>query len=136
MAVTTTVTNNSKRVYPQGVNLESATIKAALFTSSATLSATSDLYSNLTNEVASGNGYTTGGNTITSLAWSGTTSPKITGTIPNWTSSTFTFRYVVIYDTSTSKIINYYDCGTDQTVTSGTATLAFDTNGMILVTSS
>lgn len=135
MAITTIVTNNSKRVNPQAVDLTTG-LKIALFTSSATLSATSDLYSNLDNEVASGNGYTTAGKSITSGAWSGTTSPKFTGSIAAWTSATFTFRYAVIYDVATSKIIEYVDFGEDQTVTAGTLTLSFDTNGMILITSS
>jgi hypothetical protein len=132
---TTTVTNNSKRVNPQGVDLTTG-LKIALFLSTATLSATSALYSDLTNEVASGNGYTTGGKSITSGAWSGTTSPKFTGSIADWTSATFTFRYVVIYDVATSKIITYVDFTTNQTVTAGTLTLAFDTGGLITVTSS
>ena len=133
---TTTVTNNSKRVNPQGVDLTTG-LKIALFLSTATITATSDLYSNLTNEVSSsGTGYTTGGKSITSGAWSGTTSPKFTGAIADWTSATFTFRYSVVYDVATSKIIQFTDWSTNQTVTAGTLTLAFDTNGLITVTSS
>ncbi len=136
MSITTTVQDLSKRVNPQGVDLASATIKIALFTSSLSITSASTLYSGLSNEVASGGGYTTGGNTIASLAWSGTTSPKITGTIPSWTSASFTFRFAVIYDNATSKIMEYVDMGADQTVVAGTLALAFDTNGMLLVTSS
>lgn len=135
MAITATVTNNSKRVNPQGVDLTTG-LKIALFTSTATITATSDLYSNLTNEVANGNGYATGGKSITGGAWSGTTSPKFTGSIADWTASTFVFRYGVIYDTATSKIMGFYDFGSNQTVSAGTLTLAFDSTGMIVVTSS
>lgn len=136
MEITTIIPNAAKEIYPYGVNLATATIKCALFTDSATIGASSTLYSSLTNEVASGNGYTTGGNAVSSLAWTGTTSKKITGTIANWTSSTFIFRYAVIYDTATSKIITTYDFATNQQVVQGTVALSFDTNGLITVTSS
>ena len=135
MPTTATIINAAKQVYPYGVNLATATIKCALFTSTVTLGATSTLYSGLTGEVANGSGYATGGGTVASLTWSGTTSAKITGTIPSWTSASFTFRYAVIYDTATSKIIGYYDFGGDQQVIQGTVTLSFDTNGLITVTS-
>lgn len=136
MAITSTIPNAAKEVYPYGVNLATATIKCALFTSSATIAATSTLYSALDNEVSdSGTGYTTGGVTLTDLAWTGTTIKTITGTIPSWDPLTATFRYAVIYDTSTSKIIGYYDFGTDQQVVSGTLTLTFHSNGFIKVTS-
>lgn len=137
MPITTTVTNLSKRVNPQGVDLAAATIKCALFLSTSNIVAASTVYSALTNEVANGSGYSTGGVTITGLAWTGTTSPQITGTIPNWTSASFTFRFAVIYDSSTGKIMEFVDFGTDQTVVNGTVTLSFDgTNGMMKVTSS
>jgi hypothetical protein len=133
---TTTVTNAAKQIYPYGVNLTSATIKCALFTSAETgLGATATLYSGLTGEVANGSGYATGGQTITSLAWTGTSSPYITGTIPNWTSASFTFRYAVIYDSGTSKIIEFCDFGGDQTVTSGTVAISFGANGLMQVSS-
>jgi hypothetical protein len=135
MPITATVTNLSKRVNPQGVDLATG-LKIALFTSSATITAASTLYSGLTNEVSnSGTNYTTGGNAVSASAWSGTTSPKFTGTIASWAAASFTFRYAVIYDTATSKIIGFYNFNSDQQVVSGTVALTFDTNGMLLVTS-
>ena len=55
-------------------DLDTDTIKIALYTSSATLGASTTTYSS-TNEVASGSGYTTGGNTLAgaSITSSGTT---------------------------------------------------------------
>jgi hypothetical protein len=135
MAITALVENLSKRINPQGVDLTTATIKCALFLSTSNIAVDSTTYSLLTNEVANENGYTTGGVTITDLTWSGTTSPLITGTIPTWTSSTFTFRYIVLYDSVSDKVIGYYNCATDQSVVAGTVTLTFDTDGMIKVTS-
>ena len=134
---TTTVTNLSKRVYPQGVNLTSATIKCALFTSAQTgLTAAATTYGSLTGEVAAGSGYSTGGNTVGSLAWTGTTTPQITGTIPNWTGASFSFEFAVIYDTGTGDIIEYCDFGGTQTVVNGTVAISFGANGMLQVTSS
>ncbi len=138
MSDTTTVTNLSKRVWPQGVDIATATIKAALFTSASNITAASTLYSALTGEVSSGggSGYTTGGNAVTSLTWSGTTTPIVTGTVAQWYPAVFTFRSVVFYDTATSKIINYTTYGADQDITSALL-LQFDpTNGYIKVTSS
>ena len=132
----TVITNQSKIIYPAGTDLTAATMKCALFTSAQTgLSATATLYSGITGEVTVGSGYTTGGNSITGLAWSGTINPIITGTIAAWGISTFTFRYAVIYDVTTGKIIAYSDFGSDQVVSAQTLTLTFDTNGFIKVTS-
>jgi len=133
----TVVTNQSKVIYPAGINLATATIKCALFTSAETgLGAAATTYSSLTGEVTVGSGYTTGGNAITGLAWTGTINPIITGTITAWPISTFTFRYAVIYDVTTGKILAYSDFGSDQVVSAQTLTLSFDTNGFIKVTSS
>lgn len=135
---TSIVTNLSKRISPQGIDLTSATINAALFTSAETgIIPSATVYSGLTGEVSSsGTGYTTGGNTVASLAWTGITTPQITGTIPQWYPASFSFRYVVFYDVSTSKIISYYDFGSDQSISSALS-LSFDgTNGYLKITSS
>lgn len=136
--MTSVVTNLSKRVYLQGVDLTSATIKAALFTSSSNIVPASTIYSSLTGEVSSsGTGYTTGGNAVTGFTWAGTTSPQInSGVIAQWHPADFSYRFVVIYDATTGKILTYEDMGTDQTITSALY-LSFDsTNGYIKVSSS
>jgi len=139
MPVTTTVTNQAKVIYPAGINLASATIKCALFKTGTTLTGASTTYTSLTpasNEVANGSGYSTTGVTITGFAWSGTTTPQITGTIPAWSAATFTFRYAVIYDNATGKILTFTDFGGDQQLINGTLTLSFDgSNGYIQVSS-
>lgn len=83
-------------------DLDNDTFKVALFLSTsnaATLSTTG--YAALTNEVANGNGYTTGGNTLTSVTWtnsSGTLTFDSADT--SWTASggSITARFAVIYD--------------------------------------
>ncbi len=77
------------------------TFKIALFTSSATLSASTTAYAT-TNEV-SGTGYTAGGNTLTNV------DPTTSGTTAltdfadtTWSSSSITARGCLIYNSSTT----------------------------------
>jgi len=105
------------------------TFKIALYTSSATLDASTTAYS-ATNEVASGGGYTTGGNTLTSPT---TTSSGTTAYVDfadsSWTSATFTARGALIYNsTQTNKSVVVLDFGSDKSVSAGTFTIVFPTN--------
>jgi len=105
------------------------TFKIALYTSSATLDATTTAYS-ATNEVASGGGYTTGGNTLTSPT---TTSSGTTAYVDfadsSWTSATFTARGALIYNsTQSNKSVVVLDFGSDKSVSAGTFTVVFPTN--------
>jgi hypothetical protein len=87
-------------------DMDGNSFKAALFTSSASLSAgTGEVFGDLTNEVANGNGYTSGGVSLTSPTFtqtSGTAAFK-TGNNPSWTGSGsgFSARYMVIYASGT-----------------------------------
>jgi hypothetical protein len=104
------------------------TFKIALYTSSATLDATTTAYS-ATNEVASGGGYTTGGNTLTSAATttSGTTA-FVDFADSSWTSATFTARGALIYNsTQSNKSVVVLDFGSDKSVSAGTFTIVFPT---------
>lgn len=135
---TTTVTNGAKRVNPYGIDLTTG-LKCALFTSTGTPpSATSTTYAVLAGVCteASGTGYTTAGKALTGVAWSGTTSPIFTSNPISWTVATITFRYAVIYDIASGKIIRFTDFVTDQIVFTGTLTLTPDTDGLLKVTSS
>lgn len=80
-------------------NIGPDTFKMALFTSTSNLGAASTAYAGVTNEVANGAGYTTGGAAV-ALALSGTTEVTISlTTAPSWTSSgsSITARYAGIY---------------------------------------
>lgn len=93
-------------------------------------------YSDLTgnsDEVANGNGYTTGG-----FAWTAgqNTTPSVTSNValttwtvnPSWTSATFSTTAAHIYNSSASnKIVSLHDFGGTQTVTAGTLTLVLPT---------
>ena len=97
-----------------GVNLSSDTIKAML--SNTAPVATNAVYSDVSGtELANGNGYTTGGATVTgvSLSNSSGTESLAVGTT-TFTSATGTmgpFRYVIYYDSTTGKLIGWYDYG-------------------------
>lgn len=76
-------------------------------------------------EVANGNGYTTGGValTISSATQSGGTYTLTftTPANPTWTASSagFTFRYVVLTDTTAGINVGYWDYGSSQVVAAG-----------------
>ena len=107
------------------------TFKIALYTSSATMSASTTAYAT-TNEV-SGTGYTAGGNTLTNVdpTTSGTTAlTDFSDT--TWSSSSITARGALIYNSSTTagsanRAVVVLDFGADKTSTSGDFTIAFPT---------
>ena len=102
--------------------------------------ATNSQYSDISGtEVANGNGYTTGGAslTLTSSSQSGGTYKYIASAAsPTWTATgpMGTFRYVVAYDsTPTAKsLVGWWDYGSSLSLTSGqTFTVSLDgTNGV------
>lgn len=106
----------------------SQTFKIALFTSSATLDATTTAYST-TNEV-SGTGYTAGGNTLTISA-----NPATSGTTAfldfadtTWATATITARGALIYQSGGSNpAVAVLDFGSDKTSTAGDFTIQFPT---------
>lgn len=126
----------------KAIDFLSDTTKAALFTASHTPAQdTDELYSGLTNEVGSGNGYTTGGNTCatpTITYTAGTNTSKFDADDPaTWTASSagFALRYVVVYDSTTSILIGYVDYGSTLTLNAGdTFTFSFDSAGIFTTT--
>ncbi len=101
------------------------TIKIALYTSSATINATTTAYSS-TNEI-SGSGYSSGGATLASKVV-GTASTSTSGgqayldfDNPTWTSASFTANGALIYNsTNSNKAIAVLAFGGDFTVAGGT----------------
>jgi hypothetical protein len=107
----------------------SLTFKVALYTSSATLDATTTAYS-ATNEV-SGTGYTAGGNAITI-----STNPTSSGTTAyldfsdtTWSSASITARGALIYNANgtTNPAVAVLDFGADKTSTAGDFTIVWPT---------
>jgi hypothetical protein len=99
------------------------TMKIALYTNSATLDATTTIYT--TSGEVVGTGYTAGGNTLAgnAVSSSGTTA-WITFSDSAWTVATITARGALIYDSSKSNAaIAVLDFGADKTSTAGTFTV-------------
>lgn len=106
------------------------TFKIALYTSSATLDATTTAYS-ATNEVANSGSYSAGGGTLTNI------SPTTSGTTAftdfddiSFTSATITARGALIYNTTpthtyTNPAVAVLDFGGDKISTAGTFTIQF-----------
>jgi hypothetical protein len=106
-------------------DLDTDVIKIALYTSAATLGASTTAYTT-SNEVV-GTGYTAGGNTLTgaTISLDGTTG-ICTFSTTFWTTSSITARGALIYNsTKTNKAIAVLDFGADKTSTSGVFTINF-----------
>ena len=118
-------TSFKSEVLQEGHQLATDTIKIALYTSSASLDATTTAYSS-SNEV-SGTGYTATGVTLTSTAVSTTgTTAHFDADDPTWTSASFTARGALIYNSSNSnKAIAVLNFGGDFTVSGGTFKIDF-----------
>lgn len=109
------------------INLSSDTMKVML-TNTAPV-ATNSLYADVSGtELASGNGYGTGGVAVTSQSSSQTGGIEtVSGTLanPTWTAtgSMGPFRYAVIYDSTATTplkpLIGFWDYGSSVTLTSG-----------------
>ena len=131
MAITQAMCTSFKEdLFNKLQDLDSDTIKIALYTSSATLNATTTAYAT-TNEV-SGAGYTAGGETLadSTVDISGTTA-YVDFDNPEWTSATFTARGALIYNDTTAgnNSVAVLDFGGDFTVSSGTFRVVFPAPG-------
>jgi len=134
MAITSAICTSFKQEILVGTHNFTATsgdtFKIALFTSSATLGASTTAYST-SNEItnSSGTAYTAGGATLTSVT------PTTSGTTAfcdfadvSYTDASFTANGALIYNSSQSdKAVCAIAFGSDKTVTSGTFTIQFPT---------
>ena len=129
MAITSTLTTSFKKELLEATHNFSASggnsFKLALFTSSASLGATTTAYSS-TNE-ASGTNYTATGSALTNIA---PTSSGTTGFTDfsdlTFSNATVTARGCLIYnDTNSDKAVAAIDFGGDKTSTAGDFTIVF-----------
>ncbi len=97
---------------------------------------TDEFKSVVTNEVASGNGYTTGGMALTGLTWAYDATNDgclLTCTAPVWSNASFTARRAVIYkdsgDAATSPLLSWVDFGANATPAGTPFTITFS-NGV------
>lgn len=105
------------------------TFKIALYTSSATLGASTTAYTTSNEVSSSGTNYTAGGNTLTNVT------PTSSGTTAftdfadtTWSASTITARGALIYNsTNSDRAVVVLDFGSDKTSTAGDFTIQFPT---------
>jgi hypothetical protein len=142
VAITQTLTNSFKQELLVALHnfttTTGNTFKIALYTSAATLDATTTTYTT-SNEVV-GTGYTAGGMTLTSIT------PVLSGSTAvcdfndvTWTGATITARGALIYNaTNGNRAILVLNFGSDQTATNGNFQIVFptpdSTNAIIRIT--
>ena len=99
--------------------------KIALYTSSATLDATTTSYSTA-NEVT-GTGYTAGGNTLTvsQIPTSSGTTSYINFADTTWSNATITARGALIYESTANKAVAVLDFGSDKSSSASNFTIQF-----------
>ena len=140
MAITSAICSSFKQELLQGMHsFESSggsTFKIALFTSSATLNATTTDYST-SNEItnAAGSAYSAGGSALTNTGVGLTSTTAFTDfTDVAWTTASFTANGALIYNTTTDGGSSTTDAvcaiafGSDKTATAGTFTIQFPAN--------
>lgn len=112
----------------EGDNAGSATWKVAL---AATVNAADTSFVSGTTDLATGGGYTAGGNTATTStsAQSAGTYKLVLSSPTAWTATGggFTFRYAILYNSTSGVPYGYWDYGSSQVVASGeTVTVTLD----------
>lgn len=96
--------------------------------------ATNSAYSDISgNELANGNGYTTGGLTPTFTSWSntsGTSKLILQDAVLTASGNVGPFRYVVLYDSTSGKLLGWWDYGSSITLgNTDTFTIDLDQSG-------
>jgi len=117
------------------VDLEGDVIKVALLNNSHSFTATDNTWSQVSaNELASGNGYTTGGATLAGMSVTQASATKWDATDSVWTDATFVAYHAVIYQSVSGNLIASIDFGGAKTVTGGTFTVTWNIAGIVTVT--
>jgi hypothetical protein len=129
MAITSTLTTSFKVELLTGThnftNTSGNSFKLALYTSSATLGATTTAFT--TTGQASGTNYTSGGSALTNVTPSATGTTAVTDFNDlTFSTATITARGCMIYnDTNADKSVATIDFGGDKTSTAGDFTVVF-----------
>ena len=126
--ITQAIATSYKSEILAGTHTSADTYKIALYTSAATLGASTTAYST-SNEVV-GTGYTAGGNTLVGFTVNGTSLDFTTD--PVWATATITARGALVYNASKSnKAVAIYDFGSDIASTNGDFTVSINALGLL-----
>lgn len=118
----------------EGMNLGSDTWKVAL---AASINLADSTFTPGVTDLATGNGYTAGGNAcaVTSSSQTGGTFKLVLANPAVWTATGagFTFRYAILWNATTNQPVGAWDYGSAQVVAAGeTVTVTLDgTNGVL-----
>jgi len=143
MASITFYNTATKDILDGTIDLDTDTIKVSLHSSTYTPSVAHDFYDDITNEMASGGGYTTGGETLASTAVTTVTTNDAMYDAANvtWSSNAAGFstaRYAVIYKStgtdSTSPLLGYIDFVSNQDNVNNDLTIKWNTSGILQLT--
>jgi hypothetical protein len=121
----------------EGINAGSDAWKVAL---AATVNVADTTFTAGTTDLATGGGYTAGGNAaaVSTAAQTAGTYKLVLSSPSTWTATGagFTFRYAILWDSTTSTPVAYWDYGSSQAVATGeTVTVTLDaTNGVFQAT--
>ena len=140
MAISQAITVTFKQdLMSPGGNLESQTLKCALYDNTASLNQNTPAYTTANEISSSGTNYTTGGETLTSVTIStdGTTAIFDADNV-SWANATLSAQAALIYNANNSNSsIAVLDFGGVKTSTNGTFELQFPnadaTNGLIRI---
>lgn len=120
----------------KAIDLDGDTFKIALLADTYTPNKDHNVFSDVSANEVSGDGYTAGGETLGSLSLTEDDSnDRAAWDAANtlFVGVTVTARYAVIYDTTVSdNLVCLFDFGSNQTVTAGNLQLTYNSSGLIL----
>jgi len=121
------------------IDLDNDTFRVALLTSSHIPSAGYVSFADVSSNEVSGAGYIANGQKLTNVTWgeSGDGISYFNADDPEWTDASFTARYAVIYDDTTTVppnvLVCMYDFVVDQYVNNGTFISTLDPRGILKI---
>lgn len=123
-------------VMNQEIDMEGDVIKVMLLTDSHAFDATHNQLSEIVANEVAGTGYDAGGKALVSKAVTQGATTKWDADDLEWTVATFIARYAVPYDDDMANddLICCFDFGANKSVSGGTFTLQFHTDGIIALT--
>ena len=119
------------------VDLDTHTFKVALLGTTHAYSAANSVWTDVSANEITGTGYTAGGTTLGTVTWAASgTSMKWDAADASWTTASFTAYHAVIYDDThaSDALVCSIDLGGAQTVSAGTFTIQWNTDGILLIT--
>lgn len=131
--------NALKMAFEKKIDFINDDIKVALFTSSYIPNQDTDLYYDSITGQATGTGYITGGQALTTktLTYDAPNNiVKFDANDTTWTNSTITARYGLIYNNtpaSNKPLLAYFDFGSDKSSSAGDFTIQWNASGIATI---